>query len=604
MKKQVNGNTDGIRATVLARLAALYDLKQEPGEFASHALIEELAALTALIRREISVYIGRDGMVEDVSIGDSGKVNMPSMRLVRNADRLCGVRCLHTHPNGDGRLSGVDLGTLRSMRLDCMAALGVNEAGEATTFYAAFLGDMQGEEREVLLAGPLRPYRLPQKQLLDEIKIADERLKSSTKETEEARPERAILVGIENAEGYDTLAELAELAKTAGARVVAREQQRKRPVDNATYVGSGKADELALLGSELEADLFIFDDELSPMQQRNLEAALGVRVIDRTALILDIFAQRAKTKEGRLQVELAQYQYLLPRLIGMWTHLERQAGTSGKGPIGSKGPGETQLETDRRHIHRKIDKLKEDLDEVRRVRGTQRERRMKNEIPVVAIVGYTNAGKSTLLNAFTGADIPANNRLFDTLDTTTRLLTVSDTLDVVISDTVGLIRKLPHQLIDAFKATLEELEYADLLLHVIDISNPEWIAQAEVVDQLIHDLGAEGISCIRVYNKSDLFYGDIRPHGERAVNLSARTGEGIDELLRAIDAELDKGTRRVTIHLPYDKGGWLDSLYREAKVESVEYGETIDIVAVCTPRVLGRVKDYVEGYTEPKEDWE
>ena len=222
----------------------------------------------------------------------------------------------------------------------------------------------------------------------------------------------------------------------------------------------------------------------------------------------------------------------------------------------------------------------------------------------VAIAGAPNVGKSTLLNALTGADIPANNRLFDTLDTTTRLLTVSDTLDVVISDTVGFIRKLPHQLIDAFKATLEELEYADLLLHVIDISNPEWIAQAEVVDQLIHDLGAEGIPCIRVYNKSDLFYGDIRPHGERAVNLSARTGEGLDELLRAIDAELDKGTRRVTIHLPYDKGGWLDSLYREAKVESVEYGETIDIVAVCTPRVLGRVKDYVEGYTEPKEDWE
>mgnify|MGYP000802939462 CR=1 FL=1 len=222
----------------------------------------------------------------------------------------------------------------------------------------------------------------------------------------------------------------------------------------------------------------------------------------------------------------------------------------------------------------------------------------------VFLVGHSGAGKSTLLNALTGAGIPANDRLFDTLDTTTRLLTVSDTLDVVISDTVGFIRKLPHQLVEAFKATLEELEYADLLLHVIDISNPEWIAQAEVVDQLIHDLGAEGIPCIRVYNKSDLFYGDIRPHGERTVNLSARTGEGLDELLRAIDAELDKGTRRVTIHLPYDKGGWLDSLYREAKVESVEYGETIDIVAVCTPRVLGRVKDYVEGYTESKEDWE
>ena len=428
--------------------------------------------------------------------------------------------------------------------------------------------------------------------------------------TVEQPRDRVVLVGLSSpvlkADSADeeSMDELAALVETAGAVSVATVLQNLPSPNPRSFIGEGKVAEIKELIGSTEATMAIFDNDLSPSQMRVLTEDLGVQVLDRSGLILDIFAQRAKTKEGRLQVELAQYQYLLPRLIGMWTHLERQAGTSGKGPIGSKGPGETQLETDRRHIHRKIDKLKEDLDEVRRVRGTQRERRMKNEIPVVAIVGYTNAGKSTLLNALTGADIPANNRLFDTLDTTTRLLTVSDTLDVVISDTVGFIRKLPHQLIDAFKATLEELEYADLLLHVIDISNPEWIAQAEVVDQLIHDLGAEGIPCIRVYNKSDLFYGDIRPHGERTVNLSARTGEGLDELLRAIDAELDKGTRRVIIHLPYDKGGWLDSLYREAKVKSVEYGETIDIVAVCTPRVLGRVKDYVEGYTEPKEDWE
>ena len=352
------------------------------------------------------------------------------------------------------------------------------------------------------------------------------------------------------------------------------------------------------------ATLVIFDNDLSPSQIHVLTELLGVQVIDRSGLILDIFAQRAKTREGCLQVELAQYQYLLPRLIGMWTHLERQAGTSGKGPIGSKGPGETQLETDRRHIHRKIDKLKEELEEVRRVRNTQRQRRMKNEIPVVAIVGYTNAGKSTLLNAITGAGIPANNRLFDTLDTTTRLLTVSDTLDVVISDTVGFIRKLPHQLVEAFKATLEELEYADLLLHVIDLSNPQWAQQAQVVDDLIRELKADHIPCLRVYNKCDLAFSGALPREKDSVYISAKTGEGIKRLLQAVDEKLDKGTRRVTIHLPYDKAGLLDGLYREAKVENVEYGETVDVTAVCTPRIMGQLKDYIEGWQEEKEDWE
>ena len=424
---------------------------------------------------------------------------------------------------------------------------------------------------------------------------------------DEQKINRAVLAGLnspalsrEQNANEESLEELEALLETAGGTCVGTILQNKATPDPRTFLGEGKVAELKELCQGVKADLVIFDNDLSPSQQRVLTETLGVQVLDRSALILDIFAQRARTAEGRLQVELAQYKYLLPRLTSMWSHLERQEGA-----IGTRGPGETQLETDRRLIRQKITRLEGELKEVRRIRSTQRQRREKNEIPVVAIVGYTNAGKSTLLNHLTGAGIPANNRLFDTLDTTTRTLELSDTCSVLISDTVGFISKLPHQLVEAFKATLEELEYADLLLHVVDASNPEWQEQAQVVERLITELGAWETPRLDVFNKCDMLEGDILPHGEDTVAISARTGAGVDRLLDKLKERLDKGTLRVKLAIPYDQGGVVDMLYREAKVEKVEYGETIEVDAICPPKVLGRVRDYVtEGWKPEKEFWE
>lgn len=401
-----------------------------------------------------------------------------------------------------------------------------------------------------------------------------------------------------------SMEELKALVETAGGETVAMLMQNRPTPDPRSFIGDGKVQELKALIAMNDCDLAVFDNELSPSQMRVLSEELDVKVLDRSGLILDIFAQRARTREGQLQVELAQYKYLLPRLTGMWTHLVRQTASGGSSPIGTRGPGETQLETDRRHIRRKMQKLEEELEAVRKVRSTQRRRREKNSLPVVALVGYTNAGKSTLLNCLTGADIPANDRLFDTLDTTTRRLRIDETQEVLLSDTVGFIRKLPTHLIEAFKATLEELKYADVLLHVIDISNPEWEEQARVVDELIRQLGAEGTPCLRVFNKCDRYIG-ILPHGEDIICISAKSGEGADALVKKLSDMLDRGKRHVTLSLPYSAAGLMDALQREAAIIRSEYtDEGISVEAIVPPELFGRVKQYIPGYTEPKEDWE
>ena len=427
----------------------------------------------------------------------------------------------------------------------------------------------------------------------------------------ENKKERAVLAGLAAASMDEherssevSMEELAALVETAGGEAVAMLIQNRPTPEPRSFLGDGKVQEMKELIEANECDLAVFDNELSPSQMRVLSEELGVKVLDRSGLILDIFAQRARTREGQLQVELAQYKYLLPRLTGMWTHLVRQTASGGSSPIGTRGPGETQLETDRRHIRRKIQKLEEELAAVRKVRGTQRRRREKNAMPVVALVGYTNAGKSTLLNQLTGSDIPANDRLFDTLDTTTRRLRVDESTEVLLSDTVGFIRKLPTHLIEAFKATLEELRYADVLLHVIDIANPEWEEQARVVDELIRQLGAEGTPCLRVFNKCDAYFG-ILPHGEDVVCISAKSGEGADVLVQKLSALLDRGKRRLTLEIPYASAGLLDSLNREAAVLNTEYTESgIRVEAVVPPELFGRVKAFIPGYAEAKEDWE
>ena len=413
---------------------------------------------------------------------------------------------------------------------------------------------------------------------------------------EQNTQERAVLVGL-NADCFraeqtatdETLEELDALLETAGGFCTGKILQNRHTPDSHSFIGEGKAQEVRMLVEATESTMVVFDNELSPGHIRALEEILGVTVLDRSALILDIFAQRAKTREGRLQVELAQYKYLLPRLSGMGKSLSRQGGG-----IGTRGPGETKLESDRRHIRERIARLQTELEQVRQVRGVQRQRRMKNSVPVVAIVGYTNAGKSTLLNQLTDAGIPANNRLFDTLDTTSRQLRVSDNLDVVLSDTVGFIAKLPHHLVDAFRATLEELEYADLLLHVIDASDPNREEHIRVVDSLITKLAKPGTKVLRCYNKAELVSPEEIPVGEDVVKISAKLGLGMDRLLSAIEQALGHSRHHVTVLLPYSMGGMVDTLHSSAQVRSVDYtGDGIAVEAILDPILYGKLKEYI-----------
>ena len=576
----IYGNKEGVRDSLLAQMETLYDLDLTGDMFAPRELLDVLAVFTTAINREISIYISRSGAVLDITIGNLNSVELKDMHLRRNFRRLSMVRCIHTHPGGNPQLSDVDISSLRAMRFDAMAAVGVLD-GKATGIQTAFLGESINGVNKVELTAVIPVNKIPQRSWMDAIERADaEVLKGESNSTQE-ECERAFLVGLDTERSLD---ELARLADTAGAVVVGRMLQRKSRPETATYIGSGKADELSLECQAKEADLVIFDNELTGVQMHNLEQILhGVKVLDRTALILDIFAQRAQSREGRLQVELAQMAYQLPRLIGKGVAMSRLGGG-----IGTRGPGETRLEMDRRRIRKRMGDLRKEIDALSSQRSLRRARREKNKVPVVALVGYTNAGKSTLLNTLSGAGVLAEDKLFATLDPVIRTVKLPSGGEFLLVDTVGFISKLPHALVDAFHSTLEEALLADVLLIISDGSSEEMHQQHDVVLQVLASLGAADKPTIDVINKIDRL--DATPQWPGAIGISAKTGEGIDALLDEIARHLRGVQRAVRIEIPYAQGGLLSMLHEGANVLSEEYNERgVVVEAMIDDELSGRI---------------
>ena len=581
----INGNTQGIRQALLEQMETMQQIECERDEFLPEELMRQLARYTGLLGREISVYLSRGGDVLDVTVGDAQTVSLANINTRRSLTRLAGVRCIHTHPGGDSTLSSVDLQSLQRLRLDAMAAIGVSAEGQATALSVAFLGEpAEDGQYSLLLTKPFSPARIPQAGLMQQIDEADRRIAAAAP-PEERHTERALVVGLAESEDAPTLLELERLADTAGAKVAARIYQNRSRAEAGTYIGAGKARELSLMVQSVDIDLVIMDDELTGAQVRNLEELIGCRVIDRTTLILDIFAQRASSREGKLQVELAQMKYQLPRLSGLGVALSRLGGG-----IGTRGPGETKLEMDRRRIRRRITDISRELEEVRRQRTLRRARRVRNEVPVAAIVGYTNAGKSSLLNLLSGADVLAEDKLFATLDPVTRRITLPCGMDCLLVDTVGFISKLPHELVNAFRSTLEEAMHADLLLIVQDVSDENFDEQQRVVMQVLSDLDAGDKPMLHVYNKHDLAP-NVASDREDVILFSARTGEGVPELLGAIQAQLRRAHRELDLDIPYAKGEVVSYLHKYGTVESEDYtADGTHIVALVDPVTEERVR--------------
>jgi GTP-binding protein HflX len=578
MEKTIFGNTEGIKKNILSRLEGMYDMTVDQGQLISHELALMLRDLSAAIGREVSIYVDRKGHVINVAVGSDSNVTLPDTGSRKSRWRLSGISCIHTHPSGAARLSGVDISALKSLRYDAMAALAwASPEAEPLLSFGMITEFSETQEPRVQEFGPYtakEASRLP----FGRIVAAVEKILAKMTRSEETHEgkERAMLISMSWGDtksrwsAEDSVEELAELAKTAGAEVVGRFVQTRPKPDPVYFIGRGKVHEMSLFAQQEDIDLCIFDDELSPAQQRNLEQALGVRIVDRTGLILDIFAQRARTSEGKLQVELAQLQYELPRIMGQGMVLSRLGGG-----IGTRGPGETKLEVDRRRIRDRISFLEEQIRKMKLARKTQQRSRLKNEIPQICLVGYTNAGKSSLLNTLTDSDIYTQDQLFATLDPTTRQLTLPDKEICTLTDTVGFIQRLPHQLVAAFKSTLEVVKDADLLLHVVDCSNEMYHEQEIAVYDVLHELGVENKRILTVYNKIDKLpeHAALPSHLEKenTVAISAKTGEGIPQLLKAIENILNEDKKEVTLLIPYTDTKTAAALHSDATVLEETY---------------------------------
>lgn len=589
----IHGELDGIRKSFLTRIEGLYEFTVPFGQVITAELAQKMIEITADLNRGLAVYINRRGQITVVAVGDICTVVLPEIDGRRSSNRLTGTRCIQTHPNGDTQLSGVDIASLKQIRLDLIAVLGQIDGIIQVSF--GIITDIKNDTFNTQTIGPLSLEEFIELDLTYLTAQIERQLELNTRTSAIAEPEKALLVGLERQGKWaimDSLSELSQLAETAGAEVLGTTWQKRERPDPALFIGRGKVQELSLLLQEKDANLIIVDDELSPAQQRNLEKMLGTKVLDRTALILDICAQRARSHEGKLQVELAQLRYTLPRLGGQGLVLSRLGGG-----IGTRGPGESKLEVDRRRIRDRIGDIALQIENITKQRNLHRKRRQNTRIPTIALVGYTNSGKSTLLNILTASTVLAEDKLFVTLDPTTRHITLSDGQEALLTDTVGFIQKLPHHLIAAFRATLEEVIQADVLLHIIDISHPQYKEQSQAVYQVLHELKVDTKHLIMVFNKVDKLENteilNQLLRNDNSIAISALSGLGTDKLLGLVQNFLKEQTVEIPLLIPYSESNIIANLYDVSTIISTEYrDEGIYVLISLPPDEMNRFSAY------------